>query len=260
MLATPYGPAATVRYYHLVLVDPPFAGRVTEWQLGRSRRSNDDVLLRARAIAAAALVWFGRRRLTGFDMAVLALTFAGGVSAIRGIPWFALACMVLLPVAIGHKLESRSPGEPRRGLNIVVATGLTTALVIVAGSLFLRDEAWFEDYWPREAVDAVQAELGPDDRLFAPDLFADWMLFKIPELRGRIAYDIRFEVYDEDFFAKQQDYNFEDGANWKSVADGYRIVILDERRTSHAKDFLAEPGTRAIYRNDDMTIVARPAS
>ena len=142
----------------------------------------------------------------------------------------------------------------------MVATGLTAALVVVAGSLFLRDEAWFEDYWPREAVDAVQAELRPDDRVFAPDLFADWMLFKIPELRGRIAYDIRFEVYDEDFFAKQQDYNFEDGANWKSVADGYRIVILDERRTSHAKDFLAEPGTRAIYRDDDMTIVARPAS
>ena len=32
VLVTPYGPAATVRYYHLLLVDPPFAGRVTEWR------------------------------------------------------------------------------------------------------------------------------------------------------------------------------------------------------------------------------------
>ena len=31
LLATPYGPVETARYYHLLLVDPPFAGRVTEW-------------------------------------------------------------------------------------------------------------------------------------------------------------------------------------------------------------------------------------
>ncbi|MGH3138027.1 MAG: hypothetical protein ACRDPV_16200, partial [Gaiellaceae bacterium] len=31
-LATPYGPVATAKYYHLLLVDPPFAGRVTEWR------------------------------------------------------------------------------------------------------------------------------------------------------------------------------------------------------------------------------------
>ena len=37
VLATPYGPAATVRYYHLLLVDPPFAGRVTEWRVGELR-------------------------------------------------------------------------------------------------------------------------------------------------------------------------------------------------------------------------------
>ena len=52
----------------------------------------------------------------------------------------------------------------------------------------------------------MRAELGRSDRVFAPDRFSDWMLFKIPELRGRIAYDIRFEVYDEDFFARLRDY------------------------------------------------------
>ena len=32
VLATPYGPVDTARYYRLLLVDPPFADRVTEWQ------------------------------------------------------------------------------------------------------------------------------------------------------------------------------------------------------------------------------------
>ena len=92
----------------------------------------------------------------------------------------------------------------------------------------LRDETWFEEYWPREAVEAVRGELRPDDRVFAPDRFSDWMLFKIPELRGRVAYDVRFELYDREFFDELQDYAGESTPDWKSFADGYRIVIVDE--------------------------------
>ena len=84
------------------------------------------------------------------------------------------------------------------------------------------------------------------------------MLFKIPQLRGRVAYDVRFELYDREFYDRLQDYNFEDGASWKSFADGYRIVIIDETRSqSQTADFLKEPGTREIYRDDEITVVAR---
>jgi hypothetical protein len=258
VLATPHGPVTTARYYHLLLVDPPFAGRVTEWRW--SEPAVKTIFFYVLAAAALALVWFGRRRLTGFDVAVLALTFAGGLSAIRGVPWFALACMIFLPVAIGHRLESKNPGEPKRQLNLAVTAGLAAALVLAAGSLFLRSETWFEDYWPRQAVEAVRTELRPDDRIFAPDRFSDWMLFKIPELRGRTAYDIRFEVYDEEFFDRLSIYAGETGDDWKALADGYRIVIVDEKRRSHTEDFLAEPGTRVLYENEDMTIIARPAT
>jgi hypothetical protein len=206
---------------------------------------------------AAVVVWLGRRRLTVFDVAVLALTFVGGLSAIRGIVWFALACMVFVPVAIGHKLESKKRGAPRRGLNIAIATGLTVALLAVAASLFAQDESWFEEYWPREAVEAVRQELTVDDSVFASDRFSDWMLFKIPELRGRIAYDVRFELYDREFFDELQEYAGESTPDWKSFADGYRVVIVDEGRRSHSADFLSEAGARAIYRDDEITVVAR---
>ena len=196
------------------------------------------------AAIAVVLVWVGRRRLTVFDVAVLGVTFVGGVTAIRGIVWFALACMIFIPVAIGRRLESKRTGEPRRGLNLAIATGLVVALLAVAGSLFARSESWFESYWPREAVEAVRAEVSSEDRVFASDRFSDWMLFKIPELRGRMAYDVRFELYDDDFFDRLQDYGYETGPDWKSFADGYRIVIVDEKRLSHTADFLAEPGSR----------------
>jgi len=256
-LVTPYGPLDTARYYHLLLVDPPFAGRVTEWHWAEP--AVNTMFFYALAAIAIPVVLLGRRRLTLFDFAVLALTFVGAVTAIRGIVWFALACMVFVPVAIGKTLESRNPGEPRRRLNVAVSAVLAAALLAVAGSLFVRDESWFEEYWPQAAVEAVRTELQPGDRVFAPDRFSDWLLWKIPELRGRIAYDVRFELYDRAFFDRLAEYNGEAG-DWMSFADGYRITIVDETRRSHTADFLKEPGARVVYRDDEITIVLRPAS
>jgi hypothetical protein len=109
-------------------------------------------------------------------------------------------------------------------------------------------------------VAAVRNELGPDDRVFAPDRFSDWMLFRIPELRGRVAYDVRFELYDRDFFDRLGEYGGETTPDWKSFADGYRIVIVDEMRKSHTADFLEEPGARVVYRDDAVTVIARAGS
>ena len=254
VLVTPYGPVDTVRYYHLLIVDPPFAGQVTEWRWPEPA-SNTYAFYVLLAIAIPIVIW-GRRRLTLFDLAVLALTLAGALTAIRGIPWFAFACMVFVPVAIGRSLESRKPGEPRRGFNTVICIGLSAALILAGGALFFRSDAWFEDYWSTEPIEAVRQELEPTDRVFAPDRFSDWLLWKIPELRGRIAYDVRFEVYDKEFFRRLGDYNWERG-DWKSFAEGYRIVLVDETNRSHTADFLKEPGTRVIYRGDELTVLAR---
>jgi hypothetical protein len=255
-LVTPYGPADTIRYYHLLLVDPPFAGRVTEWRWA-APAVNTAFFYVLVAIAVALLVR-RFRRLELFDLAILAITLVGAVTAIRGIVWFALACMVFLPVAIGRSLESRNPGEPRRRFNAVLTTALCVTLVVVAVSSFFRPTSWYETYWPREAVEAVRAEVRPGDKVFAPDRFSDWMLFKLPELRGRVAYDVRFEVYDREFFDRLQVYAGETGADWKSFADGYRIVIVDETRRSHTADFLEERGARTLYRGDEITVVLRP--
>jgi hypothetical protein len=254
ILVTPYSAITTARYYHLLLIDPPFAGQVTEWRWP-APASNTAAFYVLMAMAIPLVVW-GRKRLTGFDIAVLAFTLAGALTAIRGIPWFAFACMVFVPVAVGRGLESRRPGEPRRGLNTAICAGLCAAIVLAAGSLFLRSDAWFEDYWPTGPVAAIRSELRPGDRVFAPDRFSDWLLWKIPELRGRMAYDVRFEVYDKAFFTRLGDYNWEQG-DWKSFAEGYRIIVVDETNRSHTANFLKEPGTRVIYRGDEITVLAR---
>jgi hypothetical protein len=258
VLATPYGPVETARYYRLMLLDPPFADRVTEWQ--PSDPDWDTLVFYVLAALALGVVIWGRRRLTLFDVATLALTFAGAVSAIRGIPWFALACMVLLPVAIGARLEGAA-APVRTSVNRALAGGAALVVAVVVAVLFARHDSWFERNWPSDALPSVErAAADPGVRVFATDRHADWLLWKIPELRGRVAYDVRFELYDETFFDDLLAYKGRTG-DWKQLVDGYELVVLDEKSSEdHTDEFLAEPGARALYDDEVIAVVRRRAS
>ncbi len=151
MLATPYGPATTLRYYHLLLVDPPFPRElVTEWQ--RADPGWDTLVFYVLAALALVVVLVGRRRLTSFDLGTLMFTFAGALLAIRGIPWFALACMVLLPVAIGR--GSKTPSRCR-------ASG-STARSRSAPS------ACSPSWWSRRSCEATRGTRGTGPKARSP--------------------------------------------------------------------------------------------
>ena len=63
--------------------------------------------------------------------------------------------------------------------------------LIVAAS---RPASWFARDYPTAAAHAVADTAGPNRAVFANGAFADWLLLKAPSLRGRVAYDARFEV------------------------------------------------------------------
>jgi hypothetical protein len=257
VLATPYGPLDTARYYRLMLLDPPFADRVTEWQ--PSDPDWNTLVFYVLTALAVVIVVRCRRRVEPFDAATLGLTFVGAVLAIRGIPWFALACMVLLPVALGDALEGRA--APVRGrLNRSLALGALAVLGVAVVVALVRDSAWYERKWPTEAlVPLEQAASSPGSRVFATDRYADWLLWKLPELRGRVAYDVRFELYEPSFFDRLVAYHGEEGDDWMELADGYDTIVVDEQSpVSHTDDFLAGPGARALYSDDRLTVVLRP--
>jgi hypothetical protein len=260
VLATPYGPIETARYYHLLLVDPPFGRElVTEWR--RSDPSWDTFAFYVLAALALVVVYLGRRRLTLFDFATLAFTGAGAVLAIRGIPWFALACLVLVPVAIGRSLEGGTPRLARR-LDGYLSYGAAAFLALVVVVALARDDSWYERNWPERAATAVeQAAPDPETRVFATSRDADWLLFRIPELRGRLAYDVRFEIYDRATFERIVRFRGEQGEDWKSLADGYEVVVFetDQEPSSHVEDFLREPGARPIYADERITVIRRQA-
>ena len=261
VLATPYGPLETARYYDLLLVDPPFPRElVTEWRA--SDPGTDTVLFYVLAAAALVVVLLGRKQLTLFDQSALALTFVGAVSAIRGIPWFALACLVLLPVALGRRLEGAAPRQPRRldGILSFTAVAALAAAVVVA---FARDESWYLKNWPERAVAAIETEAEtPNRRVFSATRYTDWLLWRVPELRGRISHDVRFELFDRETFERVVRFKGEQGDDWKSIADGFDVVVLETgtSESSQVPDFLMEPGAVTLYQDQRVTVIRRAPS
>ena len=118
-----------------------------------------------------------------------------------------------------------------------------------------RPASWFVSQWPEARVAAVrEATRDPRVHVWATDGTADWLLWRIPDLRGRLAYDVRFELYDQPTLDRIVDYGARLG-DWRGSLEGYRVVVVDGRRQLQA--LAAEPGARVTYREDEIAVVER---
>jgi hypothetical protein len=255
ILASPYR-TKLVAYYDLMLVDAPFADILREWQW--SRPEGTTALFWLLALAGVALLAIGRcrRRLTLFELVVLAVTFVGAVQAVRGVIWFALAAAAILPVALDGVLTRADVEAPRvnRTISLAALTGLALALVVT----LVRPGSSFASEWPARHGTAVRgAPRDPSVKLLATDGTADWLLWRIPDLRGRVAYDVRFELYDQPTLDAIVQYG-ELRGSWRRLLDGYDVVVVEGPRTSRrARALLGEPGATVAFADAELTLVAR---
>ena len=252
VLASPYG-WKLVAYYDLMLVEAPFAPILREWQW--SSPSATTALFWLLALVAVGLVAMrrGRTRLTFYELAVLAVTLVGAVQAVRGVIWFALAAAAILPVALDGVLTKADVEAPRvnRVISLAALAGLAVALLV----FLVRPASWFVSEWPEAQVEAVRdATRDPAVRVWATDGTADLLLWRIPDLRGRVAFDVRFELYDQPTLDRIVAYGDRTG-DWQRTLDGYRVVVVDER--GHLEALAAEPGARVVYRDHDIAVMRR---
>jgi hypothetical protein len=255
VLASPYG-TKLVAYYDLMLVDAPFAPILREWQW--SSPSGTTAMFWVLAIVGAVLLALRRcrSRLAFYELAVLVVTFVGAVQAVRGVIWFALACAAILPVALDGLLAKADVEAPR--VNRVISLASLGALAVALLVFLVRPTSWYVSSWHEPQVAAVRAATrDPAVRLYATDGTADWLLWRIPDLRGRVAYDVRFELYGQATLDGIVRYDASRG-DWTSLTDGYRVVVVDDR--SHLRAFRSEPGARVLYRDQDIAVVARSPS
>jgi hypothetical protein len=192
LLASPYG-LHLVAYYRLMLLRPPLAKYVTEWQ----PPSPHGITLGffATAVVAAGLYLRHRRALSRFERWALPLLLVAALTAVRNVLWFELALAVSLPSLIDAAWP-RATRAPGRRVGIAVAAASIVLAAFVVAAQLQRPAAWFDGKRTPALAASVAQAAGAHGLVAASDLDADWLLWQQPALAGRVVYDVRFELFD----------------------------------------------------------------
>jgi hypothetical protein len=257
LLASPYG-LALEGYYRDVLNAGAFRDVVAEWRPTTFPEQWPFFLL---ALGALALAARKPRRLTLFEHLALFCMLLLGLDAVRNIVWFAFVSAMVVPRA----LDGVWPiGEAplRRRINLAISLG---AIGVLVGSFIVaaaRPATWYADGYRRGAVDAVANATARDPSLkvFSNERYSDWLIWSIPKLSGRVAFDIRFELLSSDQLRAISHFRNQSSADWLASAGGYRLLVLDPRSEGPAVSAVNdEPGTRQLYADSGVAVLLRSA-
>lgn len=249
--ASPYA-AELPGYYRVMLTASPFAPYVSEWQ--PTTLSPLTVFFFALAAGAVYLVAKHPGVLRRSEALILALTAVAGLLAVRNIVWFALAAMLLLPRLLDRSLGSRVPHPGFERLLGLAATIGTAALL----SIVAFDRHIGQGSYPAAAADAAAAAAGEHGRVFTTETYADWLMFEHPELRGRISYDARFELFPAARF-QALSIALTNGDGWRDLVRGYRLALLERRADAPLIARIRGAGGRIVFQ-DANVIVLEPVA
>ena len=95
-------------------------------------------------------------------------------------------------------------------------------------------------------------------KLFANEQYSDWLLLKVPELRGRIAFDIRFELVSKQRLIQLVNARRQ-VEGWRRTVAPYGLFVLKKGPDSLlAKGLLRSRGARRLYRGHGVIVISRP--
>lgn len=256
LIATPWT-LDTLHYYRSTLFNSTFKTVVSEW-----RAPTPSLALLPLFLLAGLGLWLlgrSRRSFGAFHALALLLLTALAFTAQRNIVWFALAAVPLLAPALDEVLpEPTRPPRARVNVAFGLAAGLVACFALLAAAA--RPESSYLRLFPAPAGAAVAraAQVDPTARIYANEQYADWLLTAYPELEGRIAYDIRFELLSRAQLAAVARWRNEVGLDWASAAAGARLVVLAlPSEAMIQRDLLARPGTRVLYRDSRISVLLR---
>lgn len=234
-------------YYRLMLLDPPFATYIKEWN--RTTPSPLTAAFFALAALAVAVVFRRRARLTVFDRLALVLGIAVGLEAVRGLIWFAVVAAALLPAAL-----TRAPGARFGGQVSAAFAGLAAAVVVASvGIVAARPARAYEARFPSTLADVVRTHAGSHGRVLANEGTADWLLWQLPELRGRIAFDVRFEVLSRRQVVRLSAWR-NSRPGWQELAAPYAVVVDDP---AHVAGLVETGGWRRVLASPHVAVAER---
>jgi hypothetical protein len=255
-LASPYG-FQLVSYYRATAASSAFQAFVTEWS-GTTLRNWPAYF----AFAALALVALLRPeiKLGLHDSLCLVVLTLAGLDTTRNIVWLPVAAVILIPPALTRwSPETETRAWLRTFLLGVALVGGAGVGLLAAGISSSKLEHPFPDA-EGNAIAAAAAK-DPSARIVTQETFADWLLWRHPELRGRIAFDIRFELLGPK--GLKQVVHFEDasGLHWDTPFRGYRLALISNKEKPELVASLrAQPGARVLAHAKGIYAIERPVT
>jgi hypothetical protein len=257
LLVSPYG-LALPGYYQGVLGSGTFRDVVSEWHPATFPEQWPFFVL---AVAALWLAGRSRAKLSLFEHLALLVMFFGALDTLRSIVWFALVAAMVVPRALDGAWPTGS-AVLRRRVNLGLALGSLLVLVAAFAAAAAHPKGWYARDYPQGAADAVSqaATHDPSLRVFANEAYADWLLWKVPALAGRVAFDARFELLSSRQLQSIAHFRDRTTQDWVHAADGYRLLVLDtaaERPT--VRYLLRRRATSILYRDRHVAVLLRGA-
>jgi hypothetical protein len=250
VLASPYA-AHLPAYYEKILVGGNFSRFVSEWAPTTLTRETAPVYL----LVLAGMWLLGRAgdRITTFEKLAFLATAVLSFQALRNTAWLGLTALAVLPALVD--VVRRPIVEPRR-LNRLLATAMLAGVAVALAGVATNAKGWFTADFPSRAAEAAAAAAGPHGRIFAMSPYADWLLWSEPRLRGRGAFDARFELLTPHPVGTIGAFQGRVG-NWSSAIRGYRVIVLDRRDDRRLRAALVRSGMARVVQVDRGVVVLR---
>jgi hypothetical protein len=238
-------------YYERILVGGDFSRFVTEWARTTLTPATAPVYLLV--IAGMWLIGRAGSSISTFEKLAFIATGVLAFQAVRNTAWLGLTALVVLP-ALVDAVRAPVPAAPRR-LNRLLTAAVLALVAVTAAGVVARPASWFLDGFPTAAVDAATAGAGTHGTVFAMSPYADWLLWSRPGLRGRVAFDARFELFTARDVGRLGSVQARvDG--WKSVIRGYDTIVLGSGVDAGLRDALVQAKmARVVYGDRDVVVL-----
>ncbi len=224
LIASPYG-TDVIHYFRVVIVDSPIKEVASEWHAPGVPRILDRVLPGRRGSSSS---WrsgsaAGSRSSTSPCWRSPSGRRCGAHGESPGSRW---------PSQSSSRERSnaqlrpmlRAPGRLARWVTGIVVCLPIAVFVGVAPDTGRR----VEELWPpagASAIAAAAATIPGTPAVWPSDKHADWLLWREPSLRGRVAFDSRFELLPTGLYPRVVGFKGDPG--WLENAEGYPILVFD---------------------------------
>lgn len=258
LVASPYG-FELVGYYRVMLLHPPLARYVVEWQPPSVNPLT--TVFFASVIGGTALWGAHRHRLTGFERWALALLLVAALAAVRNAVWFELALAIGFPRLLDSAWPSRIElTRPVRRLNLVLSCAAMCGLIAAIAVQAKRPSPLLQDGYTPTAAAKIASAAGAHGIVLADETESDWLLWEQPRLAGRVAYDARFELFDAPEIRQIELLQHMSHPVWQRCGGRARVVVLqgsDMLRRARREGVLAA-GAEVVVQTSSLVAVEQP--